>query len=124
MRNIGTVITFVAEQTELASPAPRSSMPALPAKRDPDGLPVRLDKECDVELPRQLFAAWFPDTGRRAIVRALSVEERAKIQARATALEECRKYKLKMKDIIAKAGPANPTAFVRGKSGTRKEVVG
>jgi hypothetical protein len=88
MRTIGTVVTLVAEQTGLASPAPRSSTPALPAKRDANGLPVRLDQECDIELPRQLFAAWIPDTGPRAIVRALSADGRAKIEARATALED------------------------------------
>jgi hypothetical protein len=66
-------------------------MPALPAKREANGLPVRLDRECDIELPRQLFAAWIPDTGPRAIVRALSADERAKIEARATALEDALK---------------------------------
>jgi hypothetical protein len=63
-------------------------MPALPANRDPNGLPVRLDQECDIALPRQLFAAWIPDTGPRSIVRALSADERAKIEARANALED------------------------------------
>jgi len=66
-------------------------MPALPAKRDANGLPVRLDQECDIALPRQLFAAWIPDTGPRAIVRALSADERAKVEARATALEDALK---------------------------------
>jgi hypothetical protein len=63
-------------------------MPALPAKRDASGLPLRLDRECDIELPRQLFAACIPDTGLRAVVRALSADERAKIEARATALKD------------------------------------
>ncbi len=66
-------------------------MPALPAKRDAKSLPVRLDKECDIELPQQLFAAWIPDTGPRAIVRPLTAEERAKIEARAGALEDALK---------------------------------
>jgi hypothetical protein len=66
-------------------------MPALPAKRDVNGLPVVLDRECDIELPRELFEAWIPDAGKRAIVRALSAEERAKIEARATALEDALK---------------------------------
>ena len=91
MRKIGTVVTLVGKQTGPASPAPRSFMPALPAKRDATGIPVRLDRECDVELPRQLFAGWFPDTGPRAIVRALSAHERAKVEARATALEDALK---------------------------------
>ena len=88
MRKIGAVVTLVAGETGLASPAPRSSMPALPAKRDANGLPVRLDQEYDIALPRQLFAAWIPDTGLRAMVRALSADERAKIEARANALED------------------------------------
>jgi hypothetical protein len=93
MRTIGTAVTRVVAQTgpAAASPAPRSSMPALPAKPDPNGIPVRLDRECDIELPRQLFAAWIPDTGPRAVMRALSAEERAKIEARATALEDALK---------------------------------
>jgi hypothetical protein len=62
-------------------------MPALPASRDDNGIPALLHRECDIELPRQLFAAWIPDTGLRPIVRALSKEERAKIQVRAAALE-------------------------------------
>ena len=63
-------------------------MPAsLPAKRD-DGLPGPLDKECDIAIPRQLFAAWVPNSGPRAVMRALSADERAKIEARATALED------------------------------------
>lgn len=66
-------------------------MPALPAKRDTNGLPVRLDRECDVELPRKLFSPWIPKTGARAIVRVMSAEERAKIEARAIALEDALK---------------------------------
>jgi hypothetical protein len=66
-------------------------MPALPAKRDANGLPVRLDQECDIALPRQLFAASIPDIGPRAIVRALSTDEHAKIEARVTALEDALK---------------------------------
>jgi len=66
-------------------------MPAvLPAKRD-DGLPVLLDKERDITIPRQLFAPWVPNKGPRAIVRALSAEERSKIKARFTTLEEALK---------------------------------
>jgi hypothetical protein len=93
MRKIGTVVTLVAAQTgpAVALPAKRSSTSAPPAKRDANGLPVRLDQECDIDLPRRLFAPWIPDTGPRAIARALSAEERAKIEARATALEDALK---------------------------------
>jgi hypothetical protein len=62
----------------------------LPAKRD-DGLPVLLDKECDITIPGQLFAPWVPNNGPRAIVRALSSEERAKIETRVIALEDALK---------------------------------
>jgi hypothetical protein len=66
-------------------------MPALPANRDANGFPVQLDRECDIELPRRLFSPWIPDTGQRAIVRALSADERAKIEARAAALKDALK---------------------------------
>jgi hypothetical protein len=66
-------------------------MPAVLAAKWDDDLPILLDRECDITMPRQLFAAWVPKNGPRAIVRALSADERAKIQARITALEEALK---------------------------------
>jgi hypothetical protein len=104
MRKIGAVVSLAVEQTAQASPVPRSSMPALPAKRDADGLPVRLDRECDIELPRQLFAAWIPDSGPRAIVRTVSAEERAKIEARATALEDALEPFTRNDEHVVRAG--------------------
>jgi hypothetical protein len=78
-------------------------MPALPAKRDDNGLPVLLDRECDIGLPRELFEPWIPDTGKRAIVRALTAEECAKIEARANALEDALKPFTKGDEHIVRA---------------------
>ncbi len=77
MPKIGTMITVAAARTGPAAalPARRSSTPTLPANCDANGLPVRLDRECDIELPRQLFAGW----------------ERDKVEARAAALEDALK---------------------------------
>jgi hypothetical protein len=65
-----------------------SQTPALRGKLDPDCLPARLDHECDIDLPRRLFSTWLPDGGPRATVRPLAAEERAKLEARAVALQD------------------------------------
>jgi hypothetical protein len=66
-------------------------MPALPAKLRPDGLPVWVDKETDIEIPRAIFENWIPVHGPRAIVRALTPTEHAKVDSRAVALENALK---------------------------------
>ena len=50
-------------------------------------MPVKFDRECDIDLPKRLFSSWIPDEGPRAIVRQLEPSERALLEMRATALQ-------------------------------------
>ncbi len=90
MDSIGTVGVSVVRtlRTKAASPAMRSSTPALLAKREADGLPVMFDRECDLDLPRSVFCSWKEDDKPREAVRALTAPERAKLEARANALAD------------------------------------
>jgi len=74
------------------SPGTPCSSPSLPAERDADGLPVEFDRECDHEIPRRLFCSWKEEGKPREVVRALTAGERAKLDARAAALEQALRY--------------------------------
>lgn len=70
-----------------SQPTP-STKPALPAKRDANGLPAIRDEDCDVAIPARLFSAWKPDHGPRSVIRELTGHERALVGGRAEALRE------------------------------------
>lgn len=59
---------------------------ALLARRESDGLPVRFDRDVDLEIPRRLIS-FRPMTGPLAMRRAMRDDERDAVQARAAALE-------------------------------------
>jgi hypothetical protein len=59
---------------------------AAAAKRSTDGLPVRFDKDADLEIPRRTVC-WRPDSGPLGLRRDLRPDERGTLEARAAALE-------------------------------------
>lgn len=64
-----------------------SGSPGLPAKLDAEGLPAFLDRECDIEIPVRVFSGVILSNSHRELVRALTEEERAKVESRALALQ-------------------------------------
>lgn len=68
----------------VSQPTPSNKL----VRRDASNLPKKLDPECDAEIPRRVFSAWKPVNGPRAIVRALTANERSKLEARWLALRE------------------------------------
>lgn len=62
----------------------RTTLPNSPARLPASGPPAP-DRLCDIELPRLI--CWKPDVGPYEIIRALSDDERGKLEARAADLE-------------------------------------
>jgi hypothetical protein len=58
-----------------------------PVKPGPVAAPPD-DRSCDIELPRRVFSSWTPSNGSRAIVRALTDEERQRLARREAELAE------------------------------------
>ena len=96
MRKIGTAVTLEGrhKRDRRRRFRQRRGLPCPRCRRNvtPPAFQCGSIRECDVELPRAAFCSdGFPDAGPRAIVRALSAHERAKVEARATALEDALK---------------------------------
>lgn len=72
----------------MASPPSRQTAPNLPAvhRGERGGPPPFFDRECDSAIPRLLFCNFVPDDGPREIRRALTDDERRKVDARRRAL--------------------------------------
>lgn len=100
------------------SPPPQSSAPALPARRNAEGLPVLCDPETDYHIGNAVWSNWIPSNAPRAIVRALTPAERHKLQGRADALTDAlRAYG---EDDIAKV-EAEIAAMLSGFRSMRQE---
>jgi hypothetical protein len=88
MDSIGKHIpAVVAKAMEAAASEPSPSV-ALPVPRSTAIKPPLLDHDCDIDLPRKLFSAWIPDNGPREIRRALTAEERSRLELRAAAVRD------------------------------------
>jgi hypothetical protein len=87
MEPIGVgALRVVAHAKEGASQVSRLHALALPAKKESDGLPIRFDRDVDMEIPRRVIC-WWPNTGPLELRREMRPDERAMVEARSAALE-------------------------------------
>lgn len=87
METLGTgAMRAVARATEGDSRVTHLHKLALPARKEPDGLPVKFDREVDLEIPQRLIC-WRPDHGPFELRREMRSDERAVVEARFAALE-------------------------------------
>lgn len=79
MDSIGTAAKTALQRTAESRETSRTTPPSLPARLPASGPPAP-DRLCDATLPRLI--CWKPDRGPYELVRALSDNERAKLQVR------------------------------------------
>lgn len=82
MEKIGQAASGMLTRITAGEDSHPSRSVALRRPADAGSLSVYHDHECDIDLPARLFSAWHPAGGQRAIIRALTNDERGKLTAR------------------------------------------